>query len=266
MLRTALLVVAGGLMVGCESSNVSGNYSYRDRVDGNPTFRGDRVDGDYAYNSAPARTDVALSRGHRDRTGPEEFHRSGPDYDADANRGVDTARVAGATIPRDADARPDFSSDQKPERERYEFHKSGPDYDRGGGISGGGRVITDGDRADVNRDAKAGWADPERASYASTARFPNDMKAVDDTRLSASVDKSNGTIVVRNNTDQAMRDLKVWVNGSYVTQVNEIPSNSSVTLDRYHFSNSDGRMFTDFNNVSQIQVQAKDTLYNVTYR
>jgi hypothetical protein len=110
--------------------------------------------------------------------------------------------------------------------------------------------------------ARAGHADPERAAYADTARFPTDMKPIDDHRLTAIVDKSAGTIKLANSSNEPMRDVKVWVNGSYVTQVNDLPANGTVTLNRHDFSNRDGRMVTDMNDVSTIQVQSKDHLYN----
>jgi hypothetical protein len=106
-------------------------------------------------------------------------------------------------------------------------------------------------------------ADPERAAFANTARFPADMKASDELRATAIIDRSTNMIKIANPNAQEIRDAKVWIDGQYVAQVNSIPARGTVTINRTELSDRDGKLPADLRNVGQVQLQTRDNLYNL---
>jgi len=107
-----------------------------------------------------------------------------------------------------------------------------------------------------------GKADPERAAFANTAVFPKDAKPTDDKHLTALVDKRAQTIKIANASDKPLRNVRVWVNGTYVILVPEIPGNRTSTMKFGEFSDRAGATIPDAN-FSTVQVEAGDQLYNV---
>jgi hypothetical protein len=106
-------------------------------------------------------------------------------------------------------------------------------------------------------------ADPERAAFANTARFPADMKASDELRATAIIDRSSNTVKIANPNAQEIRDAKVWIDGQYVVQVNSIPARGTVTINRSDLSDRNGNLPADLRNVGQVQLQTRDNLYNL---
>jgi hypothetical protein len=109
-----------------------------------------------------------------------------------------------------------------------------------------------------------GWADPERAAYAASAKFPADAQALNEVPLTASVDREHNELVIRNNSDQALNNVNVWVNGKYVAWVGQIPANERVSLPTLSFSDAGGRSLKDWGEANAVQLQSGDKLFNTT--
>ena len=88
----------------------------------------------------------------------------------------------------------------------------------------------------------------------STPRYPTDVRASDDLRATAVVDRAGGRIKIVNPSDQPLRDVKVWVDGRYAGSIAEIPARATMSVDR-------GGL--DVKSTSRIQIQCGDKLYNV---
>jgi hypothetical protein len=117
----------------------------------------------------------------------------------------------------------------------------------------------------VERPAGSGnWADPERAAYAATMTFPADAKAIADVPLAASVDRDRSELVVRNDSDQALNNVNVWINGQYVAWVGQIPAHDRVSLPMKAFSDARGHGLKDWSEASGVQLQSGDRLFNTT--
>src|SRR5256885_6212255 len=69
------------------------------------------------------------------------------------------------------------------------------------------------------------------AAFAAQSQFPTKQPS-DDLRATALIEKGNGTIKIINTTQQAINDAKLWVNGSFVTHVDTVPSPGLVTIKR----------------------------------
>src|SRR5689334_12377619 len=70
------------------------------------------------------------------------------------------------------------------------------------------------------------------AAYAATAHYPADAKPSTDLRAAALIDPKGDDVRVANLSDQPLRDVNVWMNGTFVHRVSVIPAHGSVTLDR----------------------------------
>jgi len=106
-------------------------------------------------------------------------------------------------------------------------------------------------------------ADPERAAFATTAHYPNDLQASNDLKATALVERSAGSIKIANASDQPIRDAKLWVDGRYVVQVNDLPAHGTLSVNRTEFSDREGKLPADLKGVRQVQLQTKDNLYNL---
>ncbi len=101
------------------------------------------------------------------------------------------------------------------------------------------------------------------AAYAATSKYPasqpsNDLRAV------ALISRGNGNIRLINTSDQALRDVRVWVDGNYVSRVDSIPPHGIVTLSRGDFFDSSGASLNKQNNpITKVQVESADHFYNM---
>lgn len=208
ILRTACVVAAGALLVGCQSSRVMGTAAYYDdnRVIGDASYRGDRMI-----------AAVEPSDNVKNVEATADAHTASATLDADRVRLEQPQPAANATAT--------------------------------------GRE---------NRVVQPGWADPERAAYAATAKFPADAKAVAEVPLTASVDRDRNELVVRNDSDQALNNVNVWVNGQYVAWVGQIPSHERVTVRMQSFSDAQGHTIKDWADANSVQLQSGDRLFNTT--
>jgi len=257
---TAAILVAGAMLAGCESNRVVGDASYGDRS----SVR--RVDGGSAPNldtNSVARVDATDSSVNR--------------VDA-ADRAVDRVDVGSPVhVPPAKVTRVD-ATDSSVKRVTPADHASVKRTDvevtrrTDDAQPAAGRVdnTTTADRPAVTVRAGdtthlgtlGGKADPERAAFANTAVFPKNLKASDDHHLTAVVDKRAQTIKIANASDKALRNARVWVNGAYVILVPEMPANRTTTMRFGEFSDRAGTTLPDAN-LSDIQIEAGDQLYNV---
>jgi len=116
------------------------------------------------------------------------------------------------------------------------------------GARGGAPVVRN--DSDFNTES----ARPAGFDAASTPRFPTDLRPSDDLRATALIDRDANRIKIVNPSDQALRDVKIWVDGRYAGSVAEIPARGAVNIDR-------GGL--EVKSSSRIQIQAGDKLYNV---
>jgi hypothetical protein len=255
MLRISTLVLAGALVAGCQESDVQkvtahhggvqgeksygsdvqGSVAYRadHTVYGDPKYTGAKVSGDKSFGSDQnvTRTDVTRTDASRTDTPTAsvrtETVTNAPNTPAEAQTSAD--------VRAPADVRADL---QKSADARATAEVRTPD----------------------NANA-SGKADPERMAFASTARFPSDMRASDDLRATAMIGRDG--IKIANATDQEIKDAKLWVDGTYVTQVNSIPAHSVVTVKRTALSDRSGNLPGDLQGVTQLQLETHANLYNL---
>jgi hypothetical protein len=101
------------------------------------------------------------------------------------------------------------------------------------------------------------------AAFAAQSQFPTKQPS-DDLRVTALINKDNGTIKVINSTQQAINDAKLWVNGSFVTHVDTIPARGMVAIKRENLYNRDGIPLSKANiGISKVQLESSDKLYNL---
>jgi hypothetical protein len=101
------------------------------------------------------------------------------------------------------------------------------------------------------------------AAYAGNAKYPN-VTPVNDLRAAAIVSRDRSQIKIYNFDRAPLRTVNVWVNGSFVQQINGIAPQSKVTI----FTNElyDGLGFTFASKqeeVARVQLETSDGLYNL---
>jgi hypothetical protein len=283
MLRITTLVLAGALVAGCQESDlqqltahhggVQGEKSYGGDVDGTVTYRDHAVYGDPKYTQARVSGDK--SYGSDQGISRSDVSRS------DVTRGdVSRSDISRSDVSRDQElARTDTSrtTDVRQPSVRTETVTNTPTTPSEARTSADVRAPAD-VRADLQKSADArasaelrtpdnagkagsGKADPERMAFASTARFPTDMRASDDLRATAMI--THDGIKIANATDQEIKDAKLWIDGTYVTQVNSIPAHSVVTVKRTALSDHRGNLPSDLQGVKQLQLETHANLYNL---
>jgi hypothetical protein len=259
------LVLAGAFIAGCQESDlrqvtahrggVSGDKTYAGEVHGDPKFRDRAVYGDSKYSANVQRTDVDVKP--RDGATRTDVTTRTERTDLDRPNATDVARTASVrtetvtntpTTPAEVRTSADVRA---PADVRADIQNTPTDVRAG--VRGPGAA------GDVT--VASGKADPERAAFASTAHFPNDMRATDDLRATAMISRDG--VKIANATDREIKDAKVWVDGRYVSQVNSIPAHSVVTVKSSEFSDKNGNLPTDTNAVKQVQLQTRDNLYNL---
>lgn len=90
-------------------------------------------------------------------------------------------------------------------------------------------------------------------------QYPSDAQATDDLRAAAIVDGEAGNIKIYNFTDEPLTNVKVWVNGTHLYQVDNIPAKQSKTLPRSLFYNKNGMSLANSDTpVQRVQIQTSD--------
>jgi hypothetical protein len=292
MIRSASLLIAGALLsTGCQQqpavygnrsyqsnvygnsrqfprTNVYGDASFRDQVNGTPEYA--RRPSDTAQTAAVAvRTDVPPMPSpvtpaeppsvRQPAEGPvDEVARSAPvrgDVDradrpvTDANRvtATDNQRPAVVDVPPVVVApapRPPVVVEDRPVAREEK-----PD------------VSADvGQKTAVN--APDG-RDPEMVARAASARYPDDLKASDELQAVAIFDRGTKSLRVVNHSGQEILGGNLWVSETYVTPIPNVPPGGSTSVLVNQFFDRDGKMLPTLNDVNRLQLQSAGKLYNL---
>jgi len=101
------------------------------------------------------------------------------------------------------------------------------------------------------------------AAFAAQSQFPTKQPS-DDLRVTALINKGDGTIKIINTTNQALTDAKLWVNGAFVTHVDTIPAKGPLTIKRENLYNRDGVSLSKASiGIQKVQLEMADKLYNL---
>ena len=102
-----------------------------------------------------------------------------------------------------------------------------------------------------------GKDDTQRAAWAATVKYPTDKKPSTDLKATLVVDGSD--LKIYNATTQQLTDIKVWVNGTYVTRVDRISANGHLTLSRGEFFDSIGTKLSNRDvEIARIEIETLD--------
>lgn len=104
------------------------------------------------------------------------------------------------------------------------------------------------------------------AAYAANANYPQNARASynQDWRVGATVQKND--IRLMNYSDHAIDNVNVWVNGTWVRHLDNLPPKGSVTLSTSDFYNQNGRVLSESNfplETARIEIQNGNNLYSV---
>jgi hypothetical protein len=111
---------------------------------------------------------------------------------------------------------------------------------------------------------KSSGEEAQLAAFAATAKYPSDLRPSNDINAAALVNPKNDAIKIVNTSDQPMRDVNVWVNGTFVHKVNVIPPHGAASMDRSDFFDASGQNMTKLNaGVSRVELQSGDHLYSL---
>jgi hypothetical protein len=120
--------------------------------------------------------------------------------------------------------------------------------------------------ATVDNPFSAAPAEHERArlaAFAASSEYPT-TRPSDTLRATALIDREAGTIQILNPTDRALHNSRVWVNGSFVARVDEIPPQGSVTINRARFYSPRGNTLQGMNtSATRVQIETDGELYNL---
>lgn len=106
-------------------------------------------------------------------------------------------------------------------------------------------------------------ANAQLAAYAASAELPQG-EASDDLRAAAVVNRESNNLKIYNFSNRALRNVDVWVNGSFVGKVSNIPANGSAMVPRSAFYDSSGRSLAQENTmINSVQIVDDDKLYNL---
>ena len=102
------------------------------------------------------------------------------------------------------------------------------------------------------------------AAYAGRAEYPRESRARDELRAAAIVSRDKGAIKIYNFEDQPLRDMDVWVNGSFVHRVDGIAPGTSVAVRTRDLYDAMGNPFSAQNEeVSRVEIRTMEGLYRV---
>jgi len=102
------------------------------------------------------------------------------------------------------------------------------------------------------------------AAYAASVQYPSDLTASKDLRVAAILNNDSGTIKIYNFSNQALRDVRVWVNNSFVYRLDTLAPNSSVTIHRDQLYDATGRTLANVQaTVRTVQLQTPEGLFDV---
>jgi hypothetical protein len=117
---------------------------------------------------------------------------------------------------------------------------------------------------DANRAVVATPTPEELAAYAGHAKFPADQQARSDLQVASILSPDKTTIKLYNFTNDPLRNIDVWVNGSYVQHVDGISPQSSVLIHTDELFNGLGKSFSgQAEPVSKVQIATDHGLYTL---
>ncbi|HEV7298997.1 MAG TPA: hypothetical protein VGN72_06485 [Tepidisphaeraceae bacterium] len=104
--------------------------------------------------------------------------------------------------------------------------------------------------------------DTALAAYAGNVQYPTDMQATEDASVTATVNKQNGRITIRNFSNKAIIEPRVWVNQVYVLRTRTLSPQDTIVLDKGDLYDSAGRSLRDQspNAINTIHLQTDRTL------
>jgi hypothetical protein len=104
----------------------------------------------------------------------------------------------------------------------------------------------------------------ERAAYAGHAQFPQTQPALNDLTVAAIVSRDKKQLKLYNFGKQAIRNVDVWVNGSFVTRIGGIAPQSSVVISTTEIYNGLGHSLASRGEeVSRVQLDDGGRLFNL---
>lgn len=118
----------------------------------------------------------------------------------------------------------------------------------------------------MGRNDQSTSREAQLAAYAAAEQnlYPSDVEADSDLQAAAIVNQKNNTVRIYNFTNAPIRGAKLWVNGGYVREVDNIPANSSRTVSFNELYNSSAQTFTSSRApINRLQLQVGDELHNL---
>jgi hypothetical protein len=118
--------------------------------------------------------------------------------------------------------------------------------------------------ADADKAAVARPTPEELAAYAGHATFPTTQPAQSDLQLASIVGADKSSIKIYNFTNKDLRNIDIWVNGSYVQHVGGIAPQSSVVIQTSELYNGLGKNLAGQGEpISRVQISTDHGLFNV---
>jgi len=105
--------------------------------------------------------------------------------------------------------------------------------------------------------------DPEMVARANSARYPDDLKPIDDAKLVATASAPDRALRLINHSDREIVGGNLWVNEMYVTPVPSLRPGEGTTVLTNQFFNHDGKALPSLAESSKLQLQSGGNLYNV---
>ena len=104
----------------------------------------------------------------------------------------------------------------------------------------------------------------ELASYAAKAQYPSDAKPSAEIKAGALIDSRENTVKIANFSDIPMRDVNVWVNGSFVYKVGMVPSHGTVVVKPDQLFDSSGQNMSKLKATpNRVELQTGDRFYSL---
>lgn len=115
-----------------------------------------------------------------------------------------------------------------------------------------------------NKVATASPNAAELAAYAGHAQYPTTQPGSSDLQAAAIISADRGAIKIYNFSREPLRNIDVWVNGSFVQHADGVAPQSSIVIRTNELYNGLGKSFVSQSEpVSRVQIESKGTLYNL---
>lgn len=103
------------------------------------------------------------------------------------------------------------------------------------------------------------------AAYAASAQYPKDKTPLMGQPVTATINKNNGKITIRNFTDKTMFEPRLWVNSVYVLRLRTVGPQSVITVDRKDIFNSSGTSLATepVDAINKVELETEQNLIQV---